>query len=62
MNYYVMCRLDNTMDDNGEYTITGKYVLATSRPFETFELAETYAEGVADSREPKILLEVTPLR
>lgn len=61
MNYYVMCRLDNTMDDDGKYTITGKYVLATSRSFETFKLAETYSKSIAPSREPKILLEVTAL-
>ena len=61
MNYYVMCKLDNTMDDDGEYTITGKYVLATSRPFVTFEIAENYASGIAPSREPKILLEVHAL-
>jgi len=60
MKYYVMCRLDNTMDDDGEYTITGKYVLATSRSFDTFGEAETYSEGVAPSREPKILMEVEP--
>jgi hypothetical protein len=49
------------MDDDGKYTITGKYVLATSRSFETFKLAETYSKSIAPSREPKILLEVTAL-
>ena len=49
------------MDDNGDYTVPGKYVLATSRSFPTFGEAEVYSEVIAPSREPKILLEVSPL-
>jgi hypothetical protein len=61
MNYYVMCRLDETMDDNGNYTVQGKYVLATSRSFPTYGEAEIYSGAIAPSREPRILLEVSPL-
>lgn len=66
MNYYVMARTDEwrgkLVDGNTVPTIEmGKYALVTSRPFVTFECAETYAAGIAPSREPKILMEVTAL-
>ena len=60
MNYYVMCKLDPPVLSNDDEPEMGKYVLATSRPFPSFGEAETYAEGIAPVREPKILLEVVP--
>jgi len=67
MNYYVICREDDPSVILGDGTLIrsplkGKYALITSRSFDTFEEAENYSDGIADSREPKILLEVTPLR
>lgn len=66
MKYFVIARIDDSSVMFGDGTIVrspvkGKYCLVTSRSFDTFELAETYADGVAPSREPKILLEVTAL-
>ena len=66
MNYYVICRTDEwrgkLVDGNTVPTIeVGKYALVTSRSFDTFELAENYATGIAPSREPKILMEVFAL-
>ena len=58
MNYYVMCRLDYSPEE-GE---PGKYILATSRSFPSFKAAETYAEGIDPGREPKIVMEVLPLK
>lgn len=60
MNYYVLARLDSTFDVHDE-PAKGKYALVTSRSFDTFADAETYANGVAPSREPKIVLEVSAL-
>jgi hypothetical protein len=64
MKYYVICRGDTNipLGDGTVHTSTvkGKYALVTSRSFPTFGDAETYAEGVAPSREPKILMEVEP--
>ena len=61
MKYFVIARVDDASVMFGDGTIVrspikGKYALVTSRSFDTFELAETYAKGVAPSREPKILL------
>ena len=50
MSYYVICRED-TRDDGSK----GKYVLATSRSFEDWDAANTYAQTVNSSREPKVL-------
>ena len=63
MNYFVIAKTDEwrgkLVDGNTVPTIEmGKYALVTSQSFETFELANTYAEGVAPAREPKILMEV----
>ena len=55
-NYYVICREDDNRDGS-----KGKYVLATSRTFVTFDLAEDFAESINPKREPKILMEVFPL-
>jgi len=65
MSYYVICRKDNAMplgDGTVHHSVVmGVYALTTSRSFETFELAEKYATGIAPSREPKILMEVYAL-
>jgi len=55
MNYFVICRMD-TKDG-----VKGKYALATSRTFTTFNKAEEFAAGISPKREPKILMEVLPL-
>ena len=51
--YFVICRTDS--NDAG---LPGKYVLATSRSFETRADAEHYMTGIAPSREPVILAPV----
>ena len=56
-NYYVICREDDNRDGS-----KGKYVLATSRTFTHYSDAEGFAEGISPKREPKILLEVHPLK
>lgn len=61
MNYYVICRLDPPINFGGDdEPEMGKYVLTTSRSFDSFDEAETYTRAIAPAREPKILVEVEP--
>lgn len=60
MNYYVMARLDSPKEVTGK-PAQGNYALATSRSFPSFDEANHYADGIAPSRKPKILLEVLAL-
>lgn len=48
-NYIVICRGDRVSEKT-----PGKYMLASSRAFPTFEDALNYKKGVAPSREPYI--------
>jgi hypothetical protein len=50
MSCYVICREDTRSDGS-----KGKYVLATSRAFDTWDDAEEYSDTVDTSREPKVL-------
>ncbi len=53
MSYYVICRGDTRPDGS-----KGKYVLATSRNFNSWSEADTYAGTVSSSREPKVLADL----
>ncbi len=53
MSYYVICRGDTRPDGS-----KGKYILATSRTFDSWYDAEKYADTVNSSREPKILMDL----
>jgi len=50
MSCYVICREDTRSDGS-----KGKYVLATSRSFDTWREALEYSDTVNPSREPKVL-------
>ncbi len=56
MRYRVICREDCTPE--GE---RGKYVLATSREFDNQPAAIEYAATIDQSREPRVLLDVTDM-
>jgi hypothetical protein len=54
MSCYVICREDTRQDGS-----KGKYVLATSRSFDTWDDAEKYSDTINSSREPKVLADQT---
>ncbi|HEY6207515.1 MAG TPA: hypothetical protein VIW28_00520 [Gemmatimonadales bacterium] len=56
LGYTVLCRADRKPDGS-----KGRYEVARSEPFETLDAAVTYARGISESREPRIVEDVLHL-